>query len=246
MGLLRKGSAKSRHEHMEEKLSAYLDGQLSPSERSAVESHLGTCGQCQWSLQTLRTTVQWTRDLPVVPVPRVFTIPVPVQLAPEPRWRWSMPLLQGATALVALLFVFAVAGDLMMRGALPALAPRPEVALMPAPASDEASEAAEVRPQAEAPPAPESTVLVESAVSEESPAALPLAVPAVELELEAEAEKVVATGALESKALGTSGFEAPAEESTEETTEPVAEASDSEEAPATEESEDTSDEEKSE
>lgn len=40
--------------------------------------------------------------------------------------------------------------------------------------------------------------------------------------------------------------EAPAEESTEETTEPVAEASDSEEAPATEESEDTSDEEKSE
>jgi anti-sigma factor RsiW len=205
MGLLRKGNVKSRHKHMEEKLSAYLDGQLSPSERSALESHLGTCGQCQWNLQTLRTTVQWTRELPVVPVPRVFTIPAPVQPAREQRWRWSLPVLQGATALVALLFVFAVAGDVVMRGALPALAPRPEVALQPAPAADEAFEV-------EALPPSESTVLVESAVSEESPAVLPQAAPATELELEVEAEKVVATGAPESRALSTSRFEAPAGE----------------------------------
>jgi hypothetical protein len=209
MGLFRKGYGTSEHSRTEA-LSAYLDGQLSPAKRQALESHLGTCGQCQWNLQTLRTTVQWTRDLPVVPVPRTFTIPVPAKPAREPRWRWSLPVLQGATAVVALLFVFSVAGDLMLRGVLPASAPyvpRGEVVMQEAPAAEDAAEAP-LEVEAALPSEP--TLVAELAVSEESPAPLVEAAPATDWL--PEGEKALATEALEARALGATGIEAPAEE----------------------------------
>jgi anti-sigma factor RsiW len=211
MGLFRKRHGAPEHSHMEA-LSAYLDGQLSPAKRQALESHLGTCEQCQWNLQTLRTTVQWTRDLPVVPLPRAFTIPVPATPAREPRWRWSLPVLQGATAVVALLFVFSVAGDLILSRVLPAsapLVPRGEVALQEAPAADEAAEAPL---QVEEALPPEPTVLAESAVSDETPSPLIEAAPATDGIPEGEAQKAMATEALEARALGATGIEAPVEE----------------------------------
>jgi hypothetical protein len=211
MGLFRKGYGTSEHSHMEA-LSAYLDGQLSPAKRQALESHLGTCGQCQWNLQTLRTTVQWTRELPVVPVPRAFTIPVPAKPARETRWRWSLPVLQGATAVAALLFVFSVAGDLMLSRVLPApvpLSPRGEVALQEAPAVDEAAEAP-LRVEEALPPEP--TLLAEAAVSGEAPSPLIEAAPATDRMSEGEAQKALATEALEARALGAAGIEAPVEE----------------------------------
>jgi anti-sigma factor RsiW len=115
MGWFRKSSDATEHGHVEERLSAYLDGELSPQERMALDRHLARCQDCRWNLKTMRQTVQWTRELPAVPVPRVFTIPAPAQAirAPRPR-RAPVPLLQGATALVALLLVFVVAGDVML------------------------------------------------------------------------------------------------------------------------------------
>jgi hypothetical protein len=211
MGLFRKGYGTTEHSRMEA-LSAYLDGELSPAKRKALESHLGACGQCQWNLQTLRTTVQWTRELPAVPVPRAFTIPVPAKPAREPRWRWSLPALQGATAVVALLFVFSVAGDLMLSRVLPASAPfvpRDEVALQEAPAADEAAEAPL---QAEAVPLAELTVLAETTVSDEAPSPIIEAAPATDGMPEGEAQKALATEALEARALGATGIEAPVEE----------------------------------
>jgi anti-sigma factor RsiW len=116
----------TEHQYVAERLSAYLDGELPPSERSVVEHHVGACQSCQWDLATLRQSVQWTRELPTIPLPRAFTIPAPAQPRRAARRRWTfLPLLQGATALVALLLFFVVAGDVMFTGLLPSFAPRP-------------------------------------------------------------------------------------------------------------------------
>jgi hypothetical protein len=114
MSLFGKPNHTTKHQYFEEKLSAYLDGELVPQERDAVERHLATCQACQWDLATLRRTVKWMRELPTVPVPRVFTVPVSAMpaRASQPRWRF-VPALQVATAMVALLLFFAVAGDFM-------------------------------------------------------------------------------------------------------------------------------------
>jgi hypothetical protein len=110
-----KSAGTTDHGFFEERLSAYLDGELTPREHKAVTHHLETCSACQCDLETLEQTVQWTRELPTLTVPRVFTIPVPPEPARPPRRRWNfLPALQGATALIAVLLVFAVAGDLML------------------------------------------------------------------------------------------------------------------------------------
>ncbi len=120
MSWVKKRNDTSDHQYVEERLSAYLDGELSPPEKKAVSQHLAACQACQWQFDTLQQTVQWTRGLPTIPVPRVFTIPAPAQPAPAPRpWRGWVPLLQGATALIALLLVVVVAGDVMLSGVLP-------------------------------------------------------------------------------------------------------------------------------
>ena len=110
-----KSAGTTDHGFFEERLSAYLDGELTPGEHEAVEHHLKTCSACQWDLETLGQTIQWTRELPTLTVPRVFTIPVPAEPERSFRRRWNfLPVLQGATALIAVLLVFAVAGDLML------------------------------------------------------------------------------------------------------------------------------------
>ncbi len=125
MSRLRKRRA-TEHEYVEEQLSAYLDGELRRSEREVVEQHLAKCPACRWSLNTLRQTVQWTSQLPTVRVPRTFTIPVPARPVRAAR-RWTfVPVLQGATALVALLLVLAIAGEAMLTGWQPARTSRPE------------------------------------------------------------------------------------------------------------------------
>lgn len=137
MSWIRKRRDTTDHVYVTERLSAYLDGELSPQEQRAVSQHLATCQTCRWQFDSLQQTVQWTRELPTIPVPRVFTIPAPAQPVPAARQRrgW-MPLLQGATALIALLLVIVVAGDVMLTGVLgpgnvpassaPALAPQSE------------------------------------------------------------------------------------------------------------------------
>jgi Putative zinc-finger len=125
MGWFQKNSDTAEHGYVEDRLSAYLDGELSLQEQMAVDHHLARCQDCRCNLKTMRQTVQWTRELPAVPVPRVFTISAPAQAirAPRPR-RTVVPLLQGATALVALLLVFVVAGDVMFTGFLRAPVPQ--------------------------------------------------------------------------------------------------------------------------
>jgi anti-sigma factor RsiW len=59
-------------EHLDELMSAYLDGELSPGERTAVEAHLAACAQCRADLDAERDVRQRVRHLPVVDPPFGF------------------------------------------------------------------------------------------------------------------------------------------------------------------------------
>jgi anti-sigma factor RsiW len=236
MSWVRKRNEKTEHGYVEERLSAYLDGELTQQEQGIVESHLAACQDCRWNLDTLRQTVQWVQELPSVPVPRVFTIPVPAQPARAPRRRWGVPLLQGATALVALMLVFVVAGDFVLTGSwlpaarevgLPLAAPggreaAPTVAAEP----DAALQAVVETPEVEVTKQVElemETVVEEAAVEEVAPAATVLESPApeaavpespppepAELPAPAAAPSIISERVLEAKAT----LEAPAGEGT--------------------------------
>jgi anti-sigma factor RsiW len=155
-----KPNNKTEHQYFEERLSAYLDGELAPRERDAVERHVATCQACQWDLDTLRQTVEWMRELPTVPIPRVFTIPVPAQPERVPQRRWRLvPVLQAATALVALLLVFAVSGDFLLGGFRMGYAPETLSMQEPPAATVEATIVVEVVKEVEAPVAEGETVV---------------------------------------------------------------------------------------
>jgi len=179
MSRLSKPDNRTKHQYYEDRLSAYLDGELAPQEQDAVTRHLATCQACQWDLDTLQVTVQWTSELPTFPLPRVFTIPAPAQPERATRRRWSfVPVLQGATALVALLLFFAVAGDFLLSGFVGGRAPEPMLMQEQAPAAVEITRVVEVVKEVEAPAAAEAeaevaveraiveTVAVEEAVAE--------------------------------------------------------------------------------
>ena len=70
----------SQTPHPRAQLSAYLDGALSPAERSAVDAHLASCDDCRARLAELRATAHVIAALPSpVPsrrlAPRIATVP---------------------------------------------------------------------------------------------------------------------------------------------------------------------------
>ncbi len=111
-----KNTENAEHTYVAERLCAYLDGELTAQEKAAVERHLPECPHCQWELQTLRQTVQWMQEMPAVPLPCSFAIPVPARQ--KPRWSWTVPVMQRATALVAAMLLLVVAGDFLLTGGL--------------------------------------------------------------------------------------------------------------------------------
>lgn len=58
-----------------ELLSAYLDGELSASERQALAQHLASCDTCGEELDALRQVRTLLRALPSPALPRSFTLP---------------------------------------------------------------------------------------------------------------------------------------------------------------------------
>jgi len=57
------------------RLSALIDGQLSPEEQAQSETHLHDCAVCQQQLAELRQTVSLLHALPQPELPRSFTLP---------------------------------------------------------------------------------------------------------------------------------------------------------------------------
>lgn len=96
-------------DHWMERLSEYLDDELGPTERSAVEAHLQTCRDCSAVLDDLRLVVDRARrteellpqrDLWPAIAMRIGATPA---RANPPRRRWSFSLPQLAAAAVVLM-----------------------------------------------------------------------------------------------------------------------------------------------
>jgi|GEM_PF-5413393 len=103
-------------EHVSSLLSPYLDGRLTPSEMAQVRAHLEACPTCADELRSLRETVVLLRSLPVLPVPRQFTLAV----LPAPVFsRWFF-FLRAATAGIATCLIAVLISMTVLLGGTPA------------------------------------------------------------------------------------------------------------------------------
>src|SRR5918998_5016797 len=92
-----------------ERLSEYLDDELAPAERTAIESHLKTCRDCSAVLSDLRRVVDRARHLDDRPPRRDLWPGIAQRIGATParprviarRWSFSVPQL--AAAAVALM-----------------------------------------------------------------------------------------------------------------------------------------------
>ncbi len=139
-----------KQERRDELLSAYLDDELSAGERARLKAQLDADPALRAELDALRHTVSLVHDLPSVPVPRNFILsqtmaarPMPVQ-RPRSRRARAAPFLTTATAVVSLMFIVVMAGEMLLlgRGGLPA-APLAEQFAIEAPAALESASSAE-------------------------------------------------------------------------------------------------------
>ncbi len=75
-----------------ELLNAYLDNELSQTERSRVEEHLKVCAQCRAELEELKFGDEMVRQRPVAEPSNKFLLGfenrIVAQLRPRPRWSW--------------------------------------------------------------------------------------------------------------------------------------------------------------
>lgn len=102
-----------------ESLSAYLDGDLSPVERTELLQHLSGCAECRQLLEEYRTAGSRIRGLPPVIVPDSLTAAVYMHTvdAPPRRLRTiTNRMAYPAAAVAAVLLVFVVAAFLLVDG----------------------------------------------------------------------------------------------------------------------------------
>jgi hypothetical protein len=104
---------------VDEQLSAYLDGALSPADQARLEALLATDPDLHERLEGLQRTVALIQALPRVQAPRNFLLTpamvAPPRTRPSPR-RWLAPALTFATAASAFLCVMLLAGGLFTSG----------------------------------------------------------------------------------------------------------------------------------
>ncbi len=92
-----------------ERLSAFMDGELSPAEAEKLEARLATDKQLSGTLEALRATAEAVRSLPDVRPPHSFALTEEMV-----RPRRAYPILQLSTAVAALGFVLVVGADLLL------------------------------------------------------------------------------------------------------------------------------------
>ena len=106
----------TEHRKVQELLSSYLDGEVSPDERILTERHLAHCQECARSLANLEATVWLLKGLPSVSPPRSFVLsPAPSPDSLSRLLSWGYSLLRGATALTALLLLVVLSTDIALQ-----------------------------------------------------------------------------------------------------------------------------------
>jgi len=95
-----------------EKLSAYLDGQLKPSEAERLESRIKTDPELASILKDLRQTRSLLRQLPQRRTPRNFTL-TPKMVGQKPPLPRAYPTFRFATVLATLLLFITFATNFM-------------------------------------------------------------------------------------------------------------------------------------
>ncbi len=119
----------------EELLSAYLDGEVTPEERAAVEEALARDEALNSDLAGLKATRESLRGLTRLRAPRSFTVE-----APAPRRRWLPLAWRWATVTVALLLVVVIGWEMFLapraatQRALVQASPQPASSIARAPA----------------------------------------------------------------------------------------------------------------
>ena len=106
-------------DHLGDRLSAYVDGELERTEREAVEEHLGTCRSCRLDHARLVETRDLLRDLPEVRPPFGFFR----RLLPR-RLSWRQGLV---TVTLAAIAAAAFLATMALTGGLDSLRIRPDV-----------------------------------------------------------------------------------------------------------------------
>jgi len=99
------------HDPIIDRLSEYIDGDLSPDERAEVEAHLATCAACREIVEDLRTIASTAARLPGALPDRELWNGVALRIAeraaragvPQARRRFSFTLPQIAAAGIALM-----------------------------------------------------------------------------------------------------------------------------------------------
>lgn len=90
------------HKLCSENLSAYLDGELPPGERSGVEEHLAGCAECRAGLEQLKGVSGLLKKHVMEPVPPALRRQV---LEPRPSRPWLKPAIALSAAAAGVLVV---------------------------------------------------------------------------------------------------------------------------------------------
>ncbi len=90
-------------EHAGDRLSALLDGELSPAEEAEVQTHLVACMACRLEMETVGVARLWLRALPPVDPP--FGLYERMLMPYRPRRRRFAMAFVGAAAAVAAVLV---------------------------------------------------------------------------------------------------------------------------------------------
>lgn len=112
-------------ERLDEQLSAYIDGALSPRERARLEKQLAADPALRARLEALRQTVMLVRGLPPVRAPRNFLVTPSMVSRPARPIPWARrlaPALSFATAISAILCVVLLVANFLPERSEPQMA----------------------------------------------------------------------------------------------------------------------------
>ena len=162
------------HRHLgPDTLAEYMDGRLGAVARTRVDQQLAACTNCREELAELQATVALLQQLPVEPMPRSFTLPVPparqASLRPSAPLRMPQWVYAGAASAAAVVLAVLISAD--ATGLLETGTPPVERGIADATAAASAVQAPLIQESAQGPAA---TVALKPEVSLQSAAPAPL------------------------------------------------------------------------